>query len=384
MKTFFIISLSLFLVTLVFFGVYHFVYRNNPLNPKAPATQSEKAPDNGDTFATTPPKNTAAPSKIEAIIPEKNIGATVLDDTDLAYFSTEGRSLKKISLGKTESEIIIDSLPGTPVEAIWAHNKSRALVLLENTTLRWHLITLAGKEILPLKENLKYPSFSNLGDKIFYQYTTDSGTASVNISNPDGSEWKELIALPIKNVFTAPVPKSSDVSFWNRPNGLEKTLFQTMPSSGTNTKTLLTDQFGGDFLWSPDGEKVLLSFVQEKGTAKISLATINKNGGEFTPLIIPTIVSKAVWSSDGKILYYALPGSLPDNIMLPNDYFSKKLLTTDTFWKLNFETGKRERLLEGSDIGTEFDSSNLFLSPKEDILYFTNRRDGKTYQIHLS
>jgi Tol biopolymer transport system component len=176
----------------------------------------------------------------------------------------------------------------------------RALVLVETTTLRWYLVTLSSKEVLPLKENLKYPSFSNLGDKVFYQYTSESGTASVNISNPDGSEWKELIALPVKNVFTAPVPKSSDVSFWNRPNGLEKSIFQTTSSLGINTKTLLADRFGGDYLWSPDGERVLVSFIQEQGTAKISLATMNKNGGEFTPLIIPTLVSKAVWSSDGR------------------------------------------------------------------------------------
>lgn len=380
MKTFFFISLGLFILTLIFFGVYHFAYRNNPLDPKVAVPEKETPSEN--TFTNTPPKTTPV-SKIEAVINEKNVGATVLSDTELAYFSTVSRSLKKISLGSGASETLIDNLPGTPVEAVWAHNKMRVLVLIENTSLRWHLITLSSKEVLPLKENLKYPSFSNLGDKVFYQYTSESGTASVNISNPDGSEWEEIIALPVKNVFTAPVPKSSDVSFWNRPNGLEKSVLQTASSSGTNTKTLLADRFGGDYLWSPDGERVLVSFVQEQGTSKISLATMNKNGGEFTPLIIPTLVSKAVWSSDGESLYYALPGSLPDNITLPNDYFSKKLQTVDTFWKLSFETGKRERIIEGGDIGMEFDSIGLFLSPKEDTLYFLNRRDGKTYQIHL-
>ncbi len=380
MKTFFFISLGLFILTLIFFGVYHFAYRNNPLDPRV-ATPTKETP-NETTFANTPPK-TDPVSKIEAVINEKSVGATILSDTELAYLSTQNRALKKISLTNGESSTFIDNLPGTPVEAVWSHNKMKVLVLIENTSLRWYLITLSSKEVLPLKENLKYPSFSNLGDKIFYQYTSESGTASVNISNPDGSEWKEIIALPVKNVFTAPVPKSSDVSFWNRPNGLEKSVFQTASSSGTNTKTLLADRFGGDYLWSPDGEKVLVSFLQEKGTSQISLATMNKNGGEFTPLIIPTLVSKAVWSSDGKSLYYALPGSLPDNITLPNDYFSKKLQTTDTFWKLSFETGKRERIIEGNDIGTEFDSINPFLSLKEDALYFLNRRDGKTYQIHL-
>ncbi len=380
MKTFFYISLSLFILTLIFFGVYHFAYRNNPLDPKAGNTSDMASSDTSFTNNSLPSEPI---SKIETVINEKNIGATTLNENGLAYFSTEGRSLKKLSLESHESSIIIDNLPGTPVEAVWANNKNRALVLLESNGLRWHLVTLATREVLPLKENLKYPSFSNLGDKIFYQYTTESGTASVNVSNPDGSDWKELVALPIRNVFTTPIPKSSDVSFWDRPNGLEKSFFRAASFSGTNMRTLLSDHFGGDYLWSPDGEKVLVSFLKEKGTSQISLATINKNGGELTPLLIPTLVSKAIWSADAKTIYFALPGSLPENIVLPNDYFSKKLLTTDTFWKLDFETGKRERLIEGNDIGVPFDSTSFFLSQKGDILYFLNRRDGKTYQISL-
>ena len=380
MKTFFYISLSLFILTLIFFGVYHFAYRNNPLDPKTGANDTNAPAENN---FTNKPASSAPISKIEAVIKEKNIGAIALNEKELAYFSTEGRSLKKLSLENQESSILIDRLPGTPVEAIWSNNRNQSLALLENNGLRWHLLTLSSGSILPLKENLKYPTFSHLGDKIFYQYTTASGTASINISNPDGSDWKELVALATKNVFTAPIPKSSDVSFWNRPNGLEKSLFQATSFSGSNTRTLLSDRFGGDYLWSPDGEKVLVSSTQEKGTSKITLATINKNGGEFRSLVIPTIVSKAAWSLDGKILYYALPGSLPDNVVLPNDYFSKKLLTTDTFWKLDFETGKRDRLMEGSDIGIEFDSTDLFLSAKGDVLYFLNRRDGKTYRVPL-
>jgi len=380
MKTFFYISLSLFILTLIFFGVYHFAYRNNPLDPKV-GVPSDTA--KSDTDFSNKPLPSDPVSKIEAVINEKNIGAVALGEQELAYFSTEGRSLKKLPLESHESTTLIDNLPGTPVEATWSNSRNQALVLLENNGLRWHLLTLGNKSVLPLKENLKYPSFSHLGDKIFYQYTTESGTASINISNPDGSDWKELIALPLKNVFTAPIPKSSDVSFWNRPNGLEKSFFQATSFSGSNTRTLLLDRFGGDYLWSPDGEKVLVSSTEEKGTSKITLATINKNGGEFTSLVIPTIVSKTAWSLDSKTLYYALPGSLPDNIVLPNDYFSKKLFTADTFWSLNFETGKRERLIEGNDIGIEFDSSSLFLSPKGDALYFLNRRDGKTYQIGL-
>lgn len=380
MKAFFFISLSLFLVVLVLFGAYNFLYRNNPLDPTAPGSDVTSFSSENES-----PKETVAPSSIELVINEKSIGQAITDENHIIYFTTIGKSLKSLSLETKESETIIDSLPGTPIEAVWAKGKDKALLLLENGGLsRWHLVRLDDRSVLPLKENVKYPTFSNLGDRIFYQFNDPkTGDVTLNAANPDGSNWKALVDIPTKNIFIAAIPKSVDVSLWNRPNGNETSYFQSIPGSGGELKNILTGKYGGDYLWSPNGNKVLVSSLKEKGGSKIFLAIINRNGGEFTNLDVRTLVSKAVWSKDEKTIYYALPGSLPDNITLPNDYFAKKLETADTFWKVNVETGEKNRLVETTDIGSEFDSMNLFLSEREDVLYFLNRRDGRTYSIEL-
>jgi hypothetical protein len=128
---------------------------------------------------------------------------------------------------------------------------------------------------------------------------------------------------------------------------------------------------------------VLVSASVGKGGTSILLNSMNNSGGEFHSLSIPTLVSKAVWSEDSKTLYYALPGSIPENAMLPDDYFDKPLATRDTFWKIDTSTGKQIRLIDLKDMTQNMDSIDLFLSPSEDALFFTERATRRLYRIDL-
>ena len=112
----------------------------------------------------------------------------------------------------------------------------------------------------------------------------------------------------------------------------------------------------------------------------LGMITIN---GEYYELGIPTIVSKCVWSSDNKEVYYALPGGIPEKSVMPNDYQEGKFTTEDTFWKVEVSSGKKERIVNTEEIKEKYDSSNLFLSPTRSALYFVNKIDGKLYRISL-
>ena len=78
-----------------------------------------------------------------------------------------------------------------------------------------------------------------------------------------------------------------------------------------------------------------------------------------------------------------MPGGIPDSAAMPNDYQDNKFTTNDTFWKMDITTGKKDRVVESGETTGTFDSSNLFLSPTEDALYFTNKIDKKLYKIAL-
>jgi len=236
---------------------------------------------------------------------------------------------------------------------------------------------------VPLKPEMSRLAWDNLGDKIFYQYTDpQSGKLTLNLSNPDGTDWKNLTALR-RDTFISAIPRSASVSFWSKPSALQSTYFESVSMSGKASRLILSEKFGADYLWSPNGEKVLVSASTEKGGQDILLYIMNNNGGEFQSLSIPTLISKAVWSQDSKTVYYALLGSPPKDVMLPDDYFNKPLSTKDTFWKIDTSTGKQSRLVDLKDITQNFDSTNLFLSPDEDALFFTERTTHKLYRIDL-
>jgi hypothetical protein len=191
-----------------------------------------------------------------------------------------------------------------------------------------------------------------------------------------------LTPTSYEKVSISPIPQTSLVSFWNAPGRFEQTSLHTVSVVGGETKTIFSSKFGADFLWSPDGKKSLVSFVDEKNNFQLVLGTADMNE-TFVNLGIPTFVSKCAWSRDAKTVYHAHPSFIPDGSTLPDDYTEKKFNTRDTFWKVNTDTGEKERIVKLEDIEGEYDASNLFLSPSEDMLFFINRADGMLYGMRI-
>ncbi len=379
MKKLFAISLGLFLVTLLFLGVYNFAFKNNPNNPVTDATKQKETKEKTDQGFSENLKS----SPLEQVTSGEASGSIALDEKFIAFFS--GKSLKKASLGGGAEEEILGNLPGKLLRAVWSPDKNAVLALFPTENgQRWHLIRLADKSITPLKQGLASPSWSNIGERIFYFYTDPAnGKTGLNSAKPDGSDWKEIAKSPIGNPYIATVPGGVGVSFWNRPNAFDETSLYTIAMTGGEPKKILGKKFGASYLWSPDGMKLLVSAVNEKGGSDVRLGITNSNGGEYQTLQAPTLISKAVWSRDSKTIYYALPLSLPANAVLPNDYFEKPIHTKDSFWKMDTETGRSERIISLEDTAGEHDSIDLFLDQKEEFLFFTDRNDGKLYRIRL-
>ena len=378
MKKVFYFSIGLLILVLIFLAAYNFAFKNNVHDPVADPKEKNALPKMTDADTLMPA------GSIQNPINEAILGAAVSDDGTVYYYSLDEKTLKKASSEGKDKSVLLSNLPGQPSRIIWSPKKDRVLLFLKQSNGQnlWHYADLATKTLVPLKPEMARLAWNNLGDKIFYQYTAGSNERTLNIANPDGSAWKKLGSLS-QDSFIAPVPQSTAVSFWSRPSALEKTSFETVGLSGENRHTLLSDKFGADYLWAPDGEKVLVSVSDEKGGQNILLNVMNNNGGEFQNLSLPTFVSKAAWSKDNRTIYYALPGGLPDSATLPDDYYGKPLITKDTFWKMDINTGKKTRLTDLKDVTQNFDSSDLFLSPKEDILFFTDRTTHRLYRIDL-
>ena len=381
-KKILIISSVLLIIALILFGIYFFAFRENSTNPGTTNPKGNAVDDGAKNQNNAATQN----EKVFAVSDEAVIAPIITDDGEhIKYYSRSNGNVHEILLrGDSKRTISATELSGLE-NILWAPTKDKVI----STFDRWdqkekYFYDYNTQSSKKLGSNMNSITWSNLGDKIIYKYTSPTSTNRVlSIADPDGSNWKNIADLSWQDVSIAPIPQSSLISIWNAPNSFEQTTLKTIGITGGDAKTIFSYRFGADYLWSPDGGRALISSSEEKGSSKITLATINSKGGEYQNLNIPTLIQKSVWSKDNKTVYYALPGAIPEGSVMPNDYINKKFNTNDTFWKVDVTTGKQERLVTLEEIKGNYDASNIFLSPSEGIFFFINRIDGKIYGIEI-
>lgn len=376
-KRIFLSSSIALLVVLMFWGIYSLSFKKPSEQSTPSATKNQT-----DTANIEPIKDLP---QISAITDEAVLAPTFsADEKKIEYYSKTTGKAYRIDIDGTNKQIISNTdLVGLSA-ILWSSDKSKVISRYDqNNRPSFFMYDYEQLKGSGLSSNTLNAAWYQ-SNKIFYEYFDQkSKLATLNIANPDGSNWNKIIDLPFQNVSIAPIPKTGLVSFWNKQDSFTETLMQATPVVGGEKRDLLKEKFGADYLWSLDGNNLLVSHVVEKGSSKLQLALLNSLGGEYKNLGIPTMVSKCAWSKNNKLIYYALPGSIPDGTVLPNDYISGKLNTTDTFWKLDTATKESSRLIELDKIKDKYDATNLFLNSDESILFFTNRVDGKLYRIDI-
>lgn len=376
-KKIFFFSLSLFVLVLIFLGAYNLAFKNNVNDPVA--DPGKKSFEKNNTEPQFTPNGTAENPINEAIL-----GATGSDDYFIYYYSLDDKSIKKATFEGKNKSILMSHLPGEVTRILWSPKRDKALLFIaQDGPSLWYFANLTTKTLIPLKPEISRLAWDNFGEKIFYQYTDPiTKKRSLNMANPDGGNWKKLTDLGDDDYYLSSVPGSSLVSFWPKPRIQSLSSLETVGAAGETRHIITSGIYGCDYLWTSNGERVVVSGDETTDGKNFSLRVI-ENTGQAKDLAIPPITSKTVWSKDNHTLYYALPGGLPENTRLPNDYFEKNIHSKDTFWKIDTNTGKKTRLVTLKDATQIFDSSNLFLSPEEDGLFFTDRTTNKIYRISL-
>jgi hypothetical protein len=381
LKKIFFLSLFFFGFSLLFWGIYVLSFKKTEVTKN----NSDKANTNS-----TPNNSTTNPpvfnAKISNVSNEAVISPIVSQNgNSLWYFSPSGELKESLFIGGDAKSLSDKKFPGI-LKAVWSPDKSKVLLKIKNAdeSASFSLFDTNSNQVSPLNRNINEVAWMATSDKIFYKYfDSTSKKSTLNISDPNGNNWKKLMDLPHDKISFFQIPRSGLLSVWNNGDAYYSTLLQSISLLGDNPKTLYQGNFGADYLWDNSGNYILASQTDAKGGTKIQLGIMNYNGGEYKILGLPTFASKCLWSNDDTIIYCALPGNVPDNSILPNDYKAGKFTTTDTFWKINISTGEKSRLLDVADIKNPFDASNLFFNSDESLLFFVNKVDGKLYKIVL-
>lgn len=376
-KKIFFASIIIFLAILLFWGIYVLSFKKDAT--KTPTLPSMSAESPGLSF------NTAG--KIKTVSDEKISFPTLSSNAEaIEYYSPDLKKLQQISLeGKIGAGLSLKSWPGLS-NIFWSPEKTKAILKFSGSNGQSSFSYFnfnEGKEVR-LKDNLDMIVWQNEGKIAYKYYNPKTKERSLNISDPDGNNWKKLTDLEFRSVFIAPIPKTGFITYWNTANAQEETQLISITVLGADKKTLFKGKFGADYLWSSNGSKILVSHSDVQNGTKIELAVLDDKGGNYQNLGIPTFISKCVWASDNKTVYYALPANIPEGSILPNDYNAGKFNTVDTFWKIDTTTGKKERVIELSEMkDQQVDAKNLFLNDDESVLFFVNKIDGKLYRISL-
>lgn len=373
MKKIFIISSVLLIVVLFFLGIYNFVFKKD-----------------------TSEKIVQQPIVEEKILQKKPEKITVVSDQaiispffdkkneTITYYSAQDGTVWQIKTDGTEKKQIEKTKLAGLKNVFWSPDGKKVLTMFEKEgQTSFYEYDYETKKGTQLKNGIDNVAWDNMSAKIFYKYyDVKTKSRSLNTANPNGSDWQKLADVNFRDVRIESIPSTSVVSFWNLPNATQESQLQIIGALSGQPQTIFKGRYGGDYLWSPDGTQALVSSLKSSSDKMTTLGLLTINS-EYHDLNIPTIVSKCTWSLDGKKIYYALPGNIPDNAIMPNDYLEGKFTTQDTFWKMDTKTGQKERLIDATDILGQYDSTNLFLSATNDKLYFINKSDGKLYKLAL-
>ncbi len=376
-KKVFIISSAVLIITLLFWAVSFF--KTAKIDDNASPKSSVEKLD----IKTGLSNN----SKIIALSDEAVISATFMKNENfVGYYSKDtGKNISIDINGARKITLRDNDIPGL-ADVFWSPDRAKTITKTVSPSgeIGFYYYNYDSHKEVPLKKNLDNVAWQFSSSRIFYKFFDPrTKERTLNTADPDGSNWKKLADLKYRDVSIAQVPGSSMVSFWNKPDAFSKTSFESMPISGGQRKTLFSDKFGADYLWSSDGKWALVSHSDVQNGSKMQLAKINQNGGEYKNLDFPTFVSKCAWSKNNDFIFCSLPGGMPEKAILPNDYDENKFSTVDTFWKVNVKTGEKTKIELPGDIEQKFDAKSIFINSEEKYLFFTNKVDGKLYRISL-
>ena len=102
-------------------------------------------------------------------------------------------------------------------------------------------------------------------------------------------------------------------------------------------------------------------------------------------VIFKTLSEKCVWSTMRKNeVYCAVPTDIPEAIY-PDDWYRGNVSFVDQIWYLNTITGEVHLVANLIDLSKKLiDATELTLDPRENTLYFINKRDLTLWALDLN
>ncbi len=208
-------------------------------------------------------------------------------------------------------------------------------------------------------------------------YTTKrSALLDLAVANNAGRNQKTIFSTPLLDAQMQWISPSR-FSFQTAPSGLAEG-FVFLYESGRGSFTRVAGPlFGLMSLWSPDGERALVSHT-DLGGEGLQFDVRNSLGAVlFTPPF-QTFPEKCAWAN-ASTFYCASPEFIPAAIVLPDGYLRGEFNSTDRLFRVDLT----KKDVQEIPLDESLDISSLAIAPREDYLFFVNRADGALWSLRL-
>ena len=370
------ISLLVVLILLIVGAVlayYFFVKGGNPTATETPTT-------------ITPGEVIVRPVTLKDLVQmtdEAIISPIINENKNQLRYTTKGDgSLYTSDLdGKNKTKEQFITLPDL-IKTIWSPDQEKFINIYADTFgVKRFFYDLTTKNTTPLNANMNWVEYSKTDDKIVYHYEDPSqGTNTIAIANADGSSSQSILNTRIRDIRLQWVTDDK-IAISTAPSGLSENVLYYTKVSDPKLIRVLSGVYGLTSLWSNDGTRIIFSQTDTNGN-NVHLMSTDSAGLNIKDTGLKTLPEKCIFSKDNINIYCAEPITIPDNAIIPDDYYKKTFAINDALWKVNLETGKKDLLYQFQE-NINFDLSEMTLVKDEQFLFFVNRSNGFLYRLEL-
>jgi hypothetical protein len=322
-------------------------------------------------------------------IVERKVSTPTLspDRKNLFYFDPEAGEFYISELDGSNPRAITTANLRNVWDINWSAGKDKAIVAFsenEGRDKEYMLFNLRDQTTIRYDKEYQGVTLSPAGDRITYLYRDEEQNISnISVADPDTSNYKILYSYPDPDVeFTW--FENDYIEFNPQTTGYKEGEVAVAGAEDGTLRVIVGEKYGLDVKYSPDGTKFVFTESELKNPRKLSLNIIDNQGMRGAKYLgIDTLVDKCAWAFDNKTVYCGVPDFYVDTLIMPNDYYNGKFISTDSFYRIDTETQRADLIAASDTFDETYDIFDPFVSEDGKVFYFTNRIDEQMHALTI-
>lgn len=334
--------------------------------------------------------NVATLPLLRQITPVPVAGAIVFsrdNKTYIRYVEKSTGNVYEASADLPENNRITNTTIPRVAKALWGHDGSSVVIryadedtgAIKNFSAKVDESKNALEGIF-LRDDFGAIAIAPDANQLFYTIPFGADTIGAT-ANFDGAKAANIFTSPFSEWLVS-WPNQKTIAFATKPSFAAAGYFYFLNTQTKSFDKILGNIFGLTALASPDGKRIAYS-ESSRSTFSFNLLTVADR--TRSRLSVTTLPEKCVWSKNDKVtLYCAVPPTVSVG-GYPDDWYQGFVSFSDTFWKINAETGFTDSLMSSENKELQpIDAVEPKLSPDETLLLFINKKDESLWSLKLA